>query len=179
MTDTRYIIVDSIIGPLTLRSRGRAIVGLDFPTYRGSLPRRPDQWAEDLACPLLQEAAAQLQAYFAGTRTAFDLPLAPAGTPFQFKVWEQLGQIPFGQTISYGQLAGRVGNPAASRAVGMANGRNPIAIIIPCHRVIGADGSLTGFGGGVETKRKLLEHEGIELKPTRETRSASSLFASV
>lgn len=106
------------------------------------------------------EVRRQLDAYFEGRRTTFDLPLAPAGTAFQKKVWAALADIPFGHTENYGELARRIGSPGAARAVGLANGRNPIPIIVPCHRVIGADGSLTGYGGGIERKRWLLEHEG-------------------
>jgi methylated-DNA-[protein]-cysteine S-methyltransferase len=103
----------------------------------------------------------QLDAYFAGELDTFDLPLAPQGTPFQLRVWEQLTKIPFGETISYGELARRLDDPKLVRAVGLANGRNPISIVIPCHRVIGADGSLVGYGGGLERKRWLLEHEAV------------------
>jgi methylated-DNA-[protein]-cysteine S-methyltransferase len=117
------------------------------------LPERPDQ------SPPLDEARRQLEAYFAGELRDFDLPLAPEGSEFQLRVWEQLRAIPYGETISYGELARRVGDPAAARAVGLANGRNPLPVIVPCHRVIGADGSLTGFGGGLERKRRLLELE--------------------
>jgi methylated-DNA-[protein]-cysteine S-methyltransferase len=117
------------------------------------LPERPDQ------SPPLDEARRQLEAYFAGELREFDLPLAPEGSEFQLRVWEQLRAIPYGETISYGELARRVGDPAAARAVGLANGRNPLPVIVPCHRVIGADGSLTGFGGGLERKRRLLELE--------------------
>ena len=106
-----------------------------------------------------REAIAQLEAYFAGERSRFDLALAPVGTPFQRNVWSLLTAIPYGETVSYGELARRLGRSTASRAVGAANGRNPIPIIIPCHRVIGADGSLTGFGGGLEIKRRLLALE--------------------
>ena len=113
----------------------------------------------------LDEARRQLEEYFAGRRRSFDLALAPRGTPFQARVWSQLRRIPFGETLSYGELAGRVGNPRASRAVGTANGRNPIPIVIPCHRVIGRDGSLTGFGGGIDRKRLLLELERSVAKP--------------
>jgi len=115
---------------------------------------------------LLARAARQLDEYFAGRRRAFVLPLGPSGTPFQRKVWRELERIPFGRTISYGTLARRVGNPQASRAVGAANGRNPLPIVIPCHRVIASDGRLTGFGGGLDVKRFLLEHE-IGLFPAR------------
>ena len=104
-------------------------------------------------------ARKQLGEYFKGKRMTFDLPLAPEGTEFQQSVWKQLRKISYGRTKSYGEIANKVGNPRASRAVGAANGRNPISIIVPCHRVIGADGKLTGFGGGIERKRWLLEHE--------------------
>lgn len=103
----------------------------------------------------------QLGEYFAGERTGFDLPLAPLGTPFQQQVWKALRRIPYGRTASYGDIARGIGHPSASRAVGLANGRNPISIIVPCHRVIGTDGRLTGYAGGVERKRFLLELEGV------------------
>lgn len=106
-----------------------------------------------------RKAVSQLEAYFAGRLRHFDLVLAPSGTPFQLEVWSLLRTIPYGETVSYGELARRLGKSAASRAVGAANGRNPIPIVIPCHRVIGSDGSLTGFGGGLETKRRLLALE--------------------
>jgi methylated-DNA-[protein]-cysteine S-methyltransferase len=106
-------------------------------------------------------AARQLKEYFAGTRRKFDLRLRMQGTDFQQRVWRTLTEIPYGETWSYGQLAKHIGSPNASRAVGLANGRNPIAVIVPCHRVIGADGSLTGFGGGLPRKRWLLTHEGL------------------
>lgn len=109
--------------------------------------------------PHLDALAEQLAAYFAGSRTAFDLALDPVGTPFELAVWAALREIPFGQTRSYGQLARSLGNPAAVRAVGRANGRNPLAIVVPCHRVIGAGGTLVGYAGGVERKRWLLDHE--------------------
>jgi methylated-DNA-[protein]-cysteine S-methyltransferase len=114
-------------------------------------------WIEDDAA--LAPVRAQLDEYFAGTRTEFDLPIRLYGTPFQVEVWEQLRRIPYGETISYGELAKRVDRPEGARAVGAANGLNPIAIVVPCHRVIGADGSLTGFGGGLDWKRRLLDLE--------------------
>ncbi|HED65327.1 MAG TPA: methylated-DNA--[protein]-cysteine S-methyltransferase [Planctomycetes bacterium] len=114
----------------------------------------------------LAEVRRQLASYFAGERTAFELALAPAGTPFQLRVWSELQRIAYGETLSYGELARRIGSPKASRAVGLANGANPISIVIPCHRVIGADGSLTGYGGGMERKRALLELEGA-IEPSR------------
>lgn len=110
----------------------------------------------------LTAARRQLTAYFDSQLQAFDLPLAPAGTRFQRQVWQALRNIPFGQTQSYGELAQRIGRPKASRAVGLANGRNPISIIIPCHRVIGANGNLTGYGGGIECKQWLLQHESVQ-----------------
>ena len=110
---------------------------------------------------VLAEAADQLAAYFAGRLRRFDLPLAPEGTPFQREVWDLLREIPYGVTWTYGQAAGRLGRPKSSRAVGAANGANPIPIVLPCHRVIGADGGLTGYGGGVDRKRALLELEGV------------------
>jgi methylated-DNA-[protein]-cysteine S-methyltransferase len=106
----------------------------------------------------------QLRAYFAGELETFDLPLAPEGTPFQLEVWRRLCEIPYGETISYGELARRLGNPNASRAVGLANGANPIPIVIPCHRVIGSDGKLTGYGGGLPIKEKLLALERGQLR---------------
>jgi methylated-DNA-[protein]-cysteine S-methyltransferase len=109
--------------------------------------------------PVLAAARRQLERYFAGERTEFDLPLAPEGTEFQRAVWAGLGTIGYGETLSYGELADRIGRPNAQRAVGLANGRNPIAVIVPCHRVIGADGSLTGYGGGLDRKQRLLALE--------------------
>ena len=144
------------VGPLLLETDGEALTGLWFG-------EKPVPGERDDDHPLLRRAAEQLAEYFAGRRNAFDLPLAPSGTAFQLRVWEQLRLIPYGTTISYGELARRVGNPAASRAVGLANGRNPLAIVVPCHRVIGANGALTGFGGGMDAKRTLLELEASTL----------------
>jgi methylated-DNA-[protein]-cysteine S-methyltransferase len=123
------------------------------------LPRTAE-WVMDPTAAPLPEAVRQLNEYFAGGRRHFDLPLRLIGTDFQKRVWRELTAIPFGETWSYGQLAKRLDNPNACRAVGLANGKNPIAIIVPCHRVIGADGSLTGFGGGLPRKEWLLAHEG-------------------
>ena len=109
--------------------------------------------------PFLSQAAAQLEEYFRGTRRQFDLDLEPTGTPFQLEVLDALANIPYGETRSYGEIAAQIGRPKAVRAVGAANGRNPLPVVLPCHRVIGADGSLTGFGGGLETKRYLLDLE--------------------
>jgi methylated-DNA-[protein]-cysteine S-methyltransferase len=149
---------ESPVGPLLLAVTDDGVHAIEFHAPRHPL-RRDARWQE-ASHPLLDTLAAQLDEYFAGERQAFDLPLAPEGTDFQRTVWHALAGIPFGETISYAQLASRIGSPNAMRAVGAANGRNPIPIVLPCHRVIGADGSLTGFGGGLPTKRFLLELEG-------------------
>ena len=157
MTIYRYL--ESPIGQLLLTSDGESLTGL----YMGAPSKSPNlgsDWAEKPDAGPLHEAARQLGEYFAGKRKVFDLPLKMEGTEFQKRVWRQLTKIPFGETWSYGQLARRLDNPNGSRAVGLANGRNPIAVIVPCHRVIGADGSLTGFGGGIPRKQWLLSHEG-------------------
>ena len=152
--------VDSPIGPLTLTASDGALIGLTMENQRHVRPASPD-WRRDDAW--FADVAEQLDAYFAGDLTEFDLPMRLAGTQFQRRVWEGLCTIPYGQTLSYGALATRVGSPGGSRAVGLANGRNPIAVIVPCHRVIGANGSLTGYGGGLERKIALLELERITL----------------
>jgi methylated-DNA-[protein]-cysteine S-methyltransferase len=151
--------IDSPIGRLTLTSNGTALTGLYMAVASKPLPRTAD-WVMDPTIAPLPQAVRQLGEYFAGERRKFDLPLYMHGTEFQRQVWQQLTEIPFGETWSYGQLAKRLDNPSACRAVGLANGKNPIAIIVPCHRVIGADGSLTGFGGGLPRKQWLLAHEG-------------------
>jgi methylated-DNA-[protein]-cysteine S-methyltransferase len=114
------------------------------------------------SCGVLDETARQLTDYFAGERTAFELPLDLVGTPFQLTAWRALARIPYGTTVTYAEQAGRIGRPAAIRAVGAANGANPVPIVLPCHRIIGSDGSLTGFGGGLELKRFLLDHEAAQ-----------------
>jgi len=158
-----FCYVDSPIGRLMLTSDGEALTGLYMNLYRNKptkLPDLSDDWVQNATQGPLPVATRQLKEYFAGARREFDLPLKMAGSEFQQRVWRELTKIPFGKTWSYGQLAKRIGNPNGSRAVGLANGRNPIAIIVPCHRVIGADGSLTGFGGGIDRKQWLLTHEG-------------------
>jgi methylated-DNA-[protein]-cysteine S-methyltransferase len=151
----RYRTIDSPIGVLTLAGRGPVLTHLRMvdQTYE---PDRADWALDDRAFP---DAVEQLEAYFAGELHEFDLRLEFVGTPFQRRVWEALRTIPYGETRSYGQIAQQIGAPAASRAVGLANGHNPIAVIVPCHRVIGAKGSLTGFGGGLHRKRALLALE--------------------
>jgi methylated-DNA-[protein]-cysteine S-methyltransferase len=156
-----YTHVESPVGRLLLAASDAGMHAIEFHAARHAVSRS-DEWVEG-DHPLLQTAAAQLREYFAGTRRTFDLPLAPDGTDFQRRVWQTLATIPYGQTVSYAELASRVGKPSASRAVGAANGRNPLPIVLPCHRVIGANGSLTGFGGGLPTKRFLLELEGALL----------------
>ena len=145
----RYTQISSPIGPLLLTGDGEALTGL----YMG---RAPEGRRDDAA---FAQAREQLDAYFAGELVRFSLPLATRGTEFQRRVWQALCEIPYGETTSYGALAARIGRPGACRAVGLANGRNPISIVIPCHRVIGSSGGLTGYGGGIERKRWLLAHE--------------------
>ena len=175
--------VQSPIGPLLLRAEGSSLTGIEFLAKKGpsaaDAPTPGDDFdaltvvegaglAPGVAPPspvpspfdrILREAVVQLEAYFAGELTDFDLPLEPRGTDFQLATWEALLEIPYGETISYAELARRIGKPAAVRAVGAANGANPLPIVIPCHRVIGSDGRLVGYGGGLEIKRFLLALE--------------------
>jgi methylated-DNA-[protein]-cysteine S-methyltransferase len=155
-----YTYLESPIGRLLLCSDGAHLTGL-YMDVPGHLPQGRETWVEDAGVGPLPQARRQLEEYFAGDRREFDLPLRLHGTEFQRRVWDVLTEIPYGVTWSYGQLAKRIDNPNASRAVGLANGRNPISILVPCHRVIGADGSLTGYGGGLERKQWLLAHEGL------------------
>jgi methylated-DNA-[protein]-cysteine S-methyltransferase len=151
-----YSYLDSSVGELLLASEGGALIEIQFP-HRGR-PRKPGEcWRENRK--VLRPQAKQLEQYFAGDREEFDVALDLRGTPFQVDVWNALLAIPYGETISYGELARRVRRPKAARAVGAANGKNPIPIIVPCHRVIGSDGTLTGFGGGLPTKKALLALE--------------------
>ena len=153
------ITIPSPLGPVRLYARGDELAAVHLPTDAPA-PDRDTRGSDVLAL-----AADQLREYFAGHRRTFDVPLAPEGTGFQQRVWMALLAIPFGQTRSYGQIASAIGRPSASRAVGAANGRNPIAIIVPCHRVIGASGALTGYAGGMDAKRWLLAHEGAATLP--------------
>ena len=155
-----HAVTDSPVGPLTVVAIDGAVTGLFMDEQR----HRPAQEmfgdpAGDPGCEPFAAAFSQLREYFEGQRTEFDLPLTLHGTEFQRRVWGALRAIPYGQTVSYGQLADRLGQPSASRAVGLANSKNPVSIIVPCHRVVGADGGLTGYGGGIERKRYLLAHE--------------------
>lgn len=151
-----YSIVSSPIGDLTVVERGGALVGLYLTGHRPA--PRPETFGKRVehALPAVEE---QLGEYFEGRRTSFDLPLAASGTDFQERVWATLRTIPYGQTWTYGQLAEAIGRPGAARAVGLANGRNPISIVVPCHRVVGSTGSLTGYAGGMERKAFLLSLE--------------------
>jgi methylated-DNA-[protein]-cysteine S-methyltransferase len=155
-----YTTFESPVGPLLLAGDADALRLVSFESSKHAAPPQAD-WKQDNAP--FAEVVRQLQAYFRGELREFDVPLALQGTEFQRRVWNALRGIPYGETISYLQLAERIGNPRAVRAVGLANGSNPIPIIVPCHRVIGSDGSLTGFGGGISTKKKLLELESKQL----------------
>lgn len=146
------------VGLLTVAVDERGVRHIRFESERHPI-RIEREWKRDAAATA--EVREQLLQYFAGERREFDLPLRPVGSPFQLKVWNTLAEIPFGETWSYSDVARRIGDPTATRAVGAANGRNPLPIVLPCHRVIGKDGSLTGFGGGLPIKQYLLEHEGI------------------
>lgn len=158
-TPVSHVTVDSPVGPLRLVTDGEHLTGLFFAEHRHA----PEDFGPQIelaeAPQVLRDAQEQLGEYFAGERTTFDLPLAARGTDFQKRVWALLEQIPYGQTWSYGQLATELGQPGASRAVGLANGRNPISIVVPCHRVVGSTGAITGYGGGVERKQVLLDLE--------------------
>lgn len=161
MSEVYYTKFESPVGPLLLAGDAKALRQVSFEGGKRAVPLEAG-WKQNRAA--FAEVIRQLQAYFGGELKQFDLPLAMEGTEFQLRVWKELRTIPYGKTISYAQLAGRIGNPKAGRAVGLANGSNPIPIIVPCHRVIGSDGSLTGFGGGLSTKRKLLELENNQLR---------------
>ncbi|MCD7099697.1 methylated-DNA--[protein]-cysteine S-methyltransferase [Stenotrophomonas sp. MMGLT7] len=165
MTPLSYDAFDSPIGILTVAADAHGLRHILFPQNRYQ-PQGREHWRHDPAA--LADARAQLLEYFAGRRRRFELPLAPAGTAFQLQVWQALAQIPFGATWSYAELARHVGRPSASRAVGAANGRNPLPIVLPCHRVIGASGALTGFGGGLPTKAALLRLEGVDMPQLRQ-----------
>lgn len=147
----RFAYFSSPVGTLTLTEEEGALTGL----YFGRLSRQ----GQEVLSPVLKETARQLSEYFSGKRREFSLPLSPKGTEFQLRVWRALETIPYGETRSYGDMARLIGSPKACRAVGMANHRNPISIIVPCHRVVGANGSLTGYGGGLDAKRFLLDLE--------------------
>lgn len=168
---TYYITtVESPCGPLLcVVDEAGAVVRIEFSGKDGRDSQRMTERLRDRGIEVIEdpgrtaEVRRQLEEYFAGRRCEFDLLLSPQGTPFELAVWEELKKIPFGETRSYGEIAAALGRPGSARAVGRANGANPIPIVVPCHRVIGADGSLTGFGGGLEAKSRLLEIEGLAL----------------
>lgn len=161
---TRFRIINSLIGHLTVAGQADCLTNLVIEGSAHPPPER-SRWIEDPEA--FPDVVAQLSAYFAGKRSAFDVTLRPDGTNFQRRVWDALGEIPYGETRTYAEIARRIGQPGAARAVGLANGRNPIAIIIPCHRVIGVNGSLTGYSGGLQAKQALLnlEHAGHATRP--------------
>lgn len=144
---------------LVADAQGNALRGIYFARQK-HFPADTATWREARETPLLDQAEAQLHEYFAGERTTFDLPLAPVGTPFQRRVWQAIAGVPFGTTISYAELARRIGMPSAVRAAAAATGRNPLTVVIPCHRIVGSDGRMTGYAGGLERKRALLDLEG-------------------
>lgn len=157
MTTTYTSTLDTPFGPIFLCGDGAFLTGLHFPGHR-HWPGLDPAWQRDDES--FAVARQQLTEYFAGERREFDIPVRLHGTPFQQRVWQELTRIPHGVTITYAELARRIGRPTATRAVGAANGRNPVSIIVPCHRVISASGELTGYGGGLDNKRRLLELEG-------------------
>ena len=156
----KYTFLDSQLGRILIAADTAGLRLISFQNGKNARSPEPD-WVEDPEA--LADVADQLEAYLAGERETFDLELAPSGTPFQLEVWRGLARIPYGTTISYAELARRIGKPKAIRAVGAANGANPLPIVLPCHRVVGADGSLTGYGGGLEIKEALLQLEGALL----------------
>lgn len=153
-----HTVIESPLGPLLAVAEGPELVALRFADRAGE----PDGERADGA---FGETEQQLREYFAGQRRRFELPLAPRGSEFQLRVWKALEQIPYGRTRTYGELAAELGCPAAAQAVGAANGRNPLAVVVPCHRVIGSDGALTGYAGGLERKRQLLDLEAASSSP--------------
>lgn len=157
-----FTVYESPIQTLRLVSDGRSLIGLYMMSEKHLQTPQRDGIEDESVAPF-PETKQQLTAYFAGTLTAFDLPIQMQGTVFQQRVWESLKTIPYGATMSYGELAQQIRQPKASRAVGLANGRNPVSIVVPCHRVIGANGKLTGYGGGIERKQWLLNHERLIL----------------
>ncbi|MBK6806172.1 MAG: methylated-DNA--[protein]-cysteine S-methyltransferase [Betaproteobacteria bacterium] len=158
----RWCRIETPLGTVRIVARGDAIAGVWFDGQKYDAV--PDaSWRESPGDPLLRDAARQLREYFAGRRARFDLALAPQGTAFQQSVWRAIAKVPAGRTASYGDLARRIGRPSAVRAVGAAVGRNPLSVVVPCHRIVGSDGSLTGYAGGLERKRALLALERVEV----------------
>ncbi|MGI5347570.1 methylated-DNA--[protein]-cysteine S-methyltransferase [Streptomyces sp. CA-250714] len=162
--DRTHTVIDSPVGPLTLVATDGTLSAVYMEKQRHR-PAEETFGVRDPSTYAFEQAAEQLGEYFAGDRKEFTVPLQPQGTDFQRTVWNALCDIPYGETLSYGELAERIGRPGAARAVGLANGRNPVSIIVPCHRVIGSTGQLTGYGGGIERKRHLLDFERGALVP--------------
>ena len=157
---TRFARYESPLGPMYATAEEDGITHIEFVGAKYA-PEAQADWIEDPRAPELAACGAQLAEYFAGSRTEFDLPLAPRGSDFQQRVWKEIARVPYGKTISYAELAKRAGAPGQARAAGAATGRNPVSLAIPCHRIVGSDGSLTGYAGGLERKRELLELEGV------------------
>jgi len=168
--------IPSPLGAMVLASDGDALTGAWFEGQRHQPPVDP-AWQRGRDLPVLRRAAMELAQYFAGDRTRFELPLAPAGTPFQRAVWTAIAGVPYGETISYRELAALAGRPRSIRAAGAATGRNPLSIVIPCHRVVAVDGALTGYAGGLARKRALLELERAGVATTSVQRAAGGLVA--
>ena len=157
---TRFARYESPLGPMFATAEEDGITHIEFVGAKYAPDARAD-WVEDPEAPDLAACGTQLAEYFAGKRTEFDLPLAPQGSEFQQRVWREIARVPYGVTISYAELANRAGAPGQARAAGAATGRNPVSLAIPCHRIVGSNGSLTGYAGGLERKRELLELEGV------------------
>lgn len=157
---TRFARLRTPLGTVVAIAAGGALTGLHFEGGRHAPPIAPE-WREDPYASPLRECAEQLADYFAGKRQCFDLPVAPRGTSFQQRVWREIAKVPFGETISYAELARRAGAPGSARAAGAATGRNPLAIVVPCHRIVASGGSLTGYAGGIGRKAGLLALEGV------------------
>ena len=170
-----YTRVASPLGTLMIVADGRALTGVYFDGQRHQ-PPIGDDWVDRDDAPLLRRAASQIAEFFSGARAHFDLPLAPSGTAFQRSVWDAIAKVPRGQTISYAELAERAGSPGSARAAGTATGRNPLSIVIPCHRIVGSDGALTGYAGGLDRKRALLALERAVQMPGPSGIAASRLL---
>ncbi len=166
----KYRVLASPLGKVVAAGDSEGLRKLEFLIGRYGAISIPRDWEEDRTFSLLRRVEEQLTAYFEGRRRSFSLPLAPVGTPFQRRIWAELERIPYGETLSYSELAKRAGRPRAIRAAGAANGQNPISIVIPCHRVVGKDGSLTDYGGGLAKKAALLELEGVGVSEHLRTR---------
>ena len=169
----RWCRIDTPLGTVRIVARGDAIAGVWFDGQKYDAVA-DDAWRESPGDPLLREGARQLREYFAGRRERFDLPLAAEGTAFQKSVWRAIAKVPAGRTASYGDLARRIGRPSAVRAVGAAVGRNPLSVVVPCHRIVGSDGSLTGYAGGLGRKRALLALERVEVEAAHDAIAAGS-----